>query len=124
MQAPNTFCWIDIPVIDLDRAIAFYAAVLNADVQKISEHSFEFGLLPHTEQNVSGCLTVMTDRKPSANGPLVYLNVEGRLDAAVAAVEKQGKKIVKAKESIGPYGHRAIVEDSEGNVLALYSKEA
>ena len=90
MQAPNTFCWIDIPVIDLDRAIAFYAAVLNADVQKISEHNFEFGLLPHTEQNVSGCLTVMTDRKPSANGPLVYLNVEGRLDAAVAAVEKQG----------------------------------
>lgn len=29
----NTFCWIDIPVIDLDRAIAFYSAILNEPVQ-------------------------------------------------------------------------------------------
>lgn len=124
MQTQNTFCWIDIPVVNLDRAIEFYAAVLNADVQKIAEHGFEFGLLPHTEHNVSGCLTTMPDRKPSADGPLVYLNVEGRLDDAVAAVEAQGKKVLQAKESIGPYGFRAIVEDSEGNVVALYSKEA
>jgi predicted enzyme related to lactoylglutathione lyase len=122
MHIDNTFCWIDIPVIDLDRAIAFYSAVLNAEVQKVSEHGFEFGLLPHVENNVSGCLTVMPDRKPSQNGPLVYLNTEGRIDDAVTAVQQQGKKIVKAKESIGPYGFRAIIEDSEGNVIALYSK--
>ena len=111
------------PVSDLKRAISFYTAVLDAEVQYIHEHGFEFGLFPHTEHNVSGCLAVM-DRKPSHNGPLVYLNVEGRLDAAVAAVEKQGKPILKQKESIGPYGYRAIIEDSEGNAIALYSKEA
>ena len=122
MQTHNTFCWIDIPVVDLDRAIRFYSVVLDAEVQKITEHSFEFGLLPHTQDNVSGCLTVMTDRKPSQNGPLVYLNVEGRIDKAIAAVEKQGNTLLKAKESIGPYGFRAIIEDSEGNAIALYSK--
>lgn len=123
MQFPHTFCWIDIPVNNLERAIAFYSAILEAEVQKISEHGFEFGLLPHTENNVSGCLTVMPDRKPSANGPLVYLNVEGRIAAAVAAAEKQGTNVLKKPESIGPYGYRAIIEDSEGNVIALYSKE-
>lgn len=123
MQTHNTFCWIDIPVVDLGRAIEFYSAVLDAEVQRISEYGLDFGLLPHTDENVSGCLVVMEDRQPSQNGALVYLNVEGRLDAAIDAVEKQGKKVLKAKESIGPYGFRAVVEDSEGNAIALYSKK-
>lgn len=120
----NTFCWIDIPVLDLDRAINFYATVLDQNVQKISEPGFEFGLLPHTDNNVSGCLCVMDDRKPSLQGPLVYLNVEGKLDQAVAATEKAGGKVLKAAEQIGPYGHRAVIVDTEGNGVALYSKEA
>lgn len=120
----NTFCWIDIPVIDLDRAIAFYSAILNEPVQKFSEHGFEFGLLPHIENNVSGCLCVMDGRKPSQDGPLVYLNAEGRLDQAIDAVRQQKGTILKDKEQIGPYGHRAVILDSEGNAVALYSKEA
>lgn len=124
MISKNTFCWIDIPVIDLDRSILFYAAILNAPVQKISEHGFEFGLLPHTEDNVSGCLSVMDDRKPSQDGPLVYLNVEGRLDNAIVEATKHGAKVLKSKKQIGPYGHRAIILDTEGNAVALYSKEA
>lgn len=120
----NTFCWVDIPVIELDRAIQFYTMVLDAPVQKISEHGFEFGLLPHTQDNVSGCLSVMENRKPSQDGSLVYLNVEGRLDQAIEGAKKQGSKILSAKEQMGPYGHRAIILDSEGNAIALYSKEA
>ncbi len=123
-QNNNTFCWIDIPVIDLDRAIAFYSAVIGDSIQKISEHGFEFGLLPHTDNNVSGCLCVMENRKPSQDGPLVYLNAEGRIDQAIKEVENQGCKVLSAKQQIGPYGHRAIFLDSEGNAIALYSKEA
>ncbi|MBA2709545.1 MAG: VOC family protein [Tatlockia sp.] len=124
MSQKNTFCWIDIPVLDLDRAIAFYSAVIGEPVTKFSEHGFEFGLLPHTDDNVSGCLCVMEDRKPSQDGPLVYLNTEGRIDQAIAEVEKQGCKVIAAKQQIGPYGHRAIFLDTEGNAIALYSKEA
>lgn len=120
----NTFCWIDIPVLDLDRAIDFYAKILDEEVQKISEHGFEFGLLPHVENNVSGCLSVIEGRHPSQDGPLVYLNLEGRIDEAVQAVKQYGAKVLHEKQQIGPYGHRAIVLDSEGNAIALYSKEA
>lgn len=118
----NTFCWIDIPVVDLDRAIQFYTVVLGRPVEKISEHGVEFGLLPHEDNNVSGCLTVMEDRKPSRNGPLVYLNLEGKLHQAVDAVEALGGKVLQSIAQIGPYGHRAIVMDTEGNVIAFYSK--
>lgn len=124
MSHHNTFCWIDIPVIDLDRAARFYSTILEADVQKISEHGMEFALLPHTENNVSGCLCVMDDRKPSQNGPLVYLHTEGRIDHIANSVEEHGGQLLKAKEQIGPYGHRAVILDTEGNAIALYSKEA
>lgn len=122
MSYTHTVCWIDLPVIDLDRAISFYTAVLSATIKKISEHGFEFGLLPHEENNVSGCLCKINDRKPSQNGVLVYLNVEGRLDGAVLQVEKHGGKLLKSKEQIGPYGNRALILDTEGNGIALYSK--
>lgn len=124
MSQQNTFCWVDIPVTDLDRAIAFYSAVLGTPVQKIDEHGFMFGLLPHSEDNVSGCLTIMDDRKPSQDGPLVYLNLEGRLDQAIDSALKSDGKLISAKMQIGPYGHRAIILDTEGNAIALYSKEA
>lgn len=120
----NTLCWVDIPVIDLDRAIDFYGKILDAPIQKTTEEGFVFGLLPHTQNNASGCLSIMNDRKPAQNGPLIYLNVEGRLDQAIAEVIKLGCEILKNKEQIGPYGHRAIILDTEGNAIALYSKEA
>jgi uncharacterized protein len=125
MSVNNTVCWVDIPVNDLDRAIKFYSAVLAAKVSK-EEHGpeFTFGLLPHTENNVSGCLCHMPDTPPSEKGPLVYLKVEGRLDDAVAKVRENGGRVVIDKHPIGPYGHRAVIVDSEGNRIALHSQAA
>jgi predicted enzyme related to lactoylglutathione lyase len=117
----NTVCWTDIPVKNLDRAITFYTAVLGSKVSKEGDGGFTFGLLPHTEQNASGCLVEMEDNEPSQKGPLVYLSVEGRIDAAVAEVEKNKGRVVSPKHSIGPHGFRAIIIDSEGNKIALHS---
>jgi predicted enzyme related to lactoylglutathione lyase len=119
----QTICWTDIPVIDLDRAILFYSAVLGAPVTKESQPGMEFGLLPH-DDNVSGCLTLGSDNQPSLVGPLIYLSVDGRLDAAVAAVTANGGEVMQAKHQIGPYGYRAVVIDSEGNRIALHSASA
>lgn len=119
----QTVSWVDIPVYDLDRAIVFYEKLLDAPVQKRSEHGFEFGLLPHEGENVSGCLCMMEDRKPSQDGLLVYFNVEGRLNQAVEVARAMNATILHEPAQIGPYGHRAVLLDSEGNAIALYSKE-
>jgi predicted enzyme related to lactoylglutathione lyase len=118
---PAVICWTDIPVVDLDRAIAFYSAVLGEEVVKQSFEGYSFGLLPHANDNVSGCLYISEENKPSQQGPLVYLNVTGRLDQAIGAVAANGGEVVKGKHPIGPHGFRAIFVDSEGNKLALHS---
>jgi hypothetical protein len=118
----NQIVWCDIPVKNLDRSIKFYSAVLGSAVKKESMPGMTFGLLPHAHDSVSGCLVETTEVQPSENGPLIYLNCSGRLDEAIAAVEANGGKILKAKHQIGPYGSRAVILDSEGNRIALHSK--
>lgn len=119
----DTLCWVDIPVMDLDRAIAFYAAVLGDEVVKQqTDLGCAIGVLPHSRQGVSGCLCVSGDNEPGKTGPLVYLSVEGRLDAAVRAVRTFGGEVLREKHQIAPYGFRAIVVDSEGNRVALHSR--
>ena len=119
---PDTIVWCDIPVKNLDRAIKFYGDVLAAKIEKQSHGEINFGLLPHAHENVSGCLVVSDENKPSAEGPLVYLNCEGRLDAAISTVEMNSGKISQPKHQIGPHGFRAVILDSEGNRIALHSK--
>jgi uncharacterized protein len=85
---------------------------------------FEFGLLPHAQNNVSGCLCRMDDSRPSEHGPLLYLSVEGRLDAAIRAAREGGGRVVRDKQQIGPHGHRAVIVDTEGNRIALHSQQA
>lgn len=121
----NTFVWVDIPVANLDRAIAFYSAVVGQPVDKIGGPGFSFGLFKHEGHQVGGCLVEAGEgAAPSMGGPLVYLDASGRLDAAVAAAQAQGGKVLKAKHSIAPNGFRAIIADSEGNRVALHSMTA
>jgi len=125
-MSADTLCWTDIPVTNLDRAIKFYSAVLAKEVRRLSESRMEYGLLPHQEQNASGCLVVRgdsggVDNRPSANGPLIYLSVEGRLDEAVETARKNGGKVLRARQKIGEHGFRAVIIDSEGNRIALHT---
>lgn len=125
-MSADTLCWTDIPVTNLDRAIRFYSAVLGKAVRRLSEGRMEYGLLPHEEQNASGCLVVRgdsggVDNRPSANGPLIYLSVESRLDEAVEAARKNGGKVLRARQKIGEHGFRAVIIDSEGNRIALHT---
>src|SRR5204862_3200366 len=128
-MSADTLCWTDIPVTNLDRAIKFYSAVLGSEVRKLSDGKAEYGLLPHDQGDASGCLCIRSDsggvdNRPSANGPLIYLLVEGRLDHAVEAARANGGKVLRARQQIREHGFRAVVIDSEGNRIALHSTMA
>lgn len=113
--------WVDVPCVDLTRAMRFYSSVLAVELKKEEVPGFSMCVFPHGDKGAGGCLAVMKDAQPSQNGPLIYLDCNGRLDEAVAKVEPNGGKIVQPKHGIGPHGQRAIVLDSEGNRIALHS---
>ncbi len=118
----HSVVWVDIPVHDLDRALAFYSAVLGAPVHRASGPGFDMGVFHHGNDDVGGCLVPATpENAPSATGPLLYLNAAGRLPEAVEAVTAMGGRVLQPIHAIGPHGQRAIIQDSEGNRLALHA---
>jgi len=117
----NQVVWVDIPVKDLERSIKFYSAVLGSEVEKKEFPETTIGLLPGAEECVSGCLVVSNENSPSQNGPLIYLRCEGRLEEAEAVIESNGGKVLTPRQSIGEYGFRTVMLDSEGNRIALHS---
>lgn len=116
----NRIVWADIPVADLDRAVRFYAAVLGLPVHRQEFNGQAFAVLDHHDGN-GACLIVDPDAVAPSKGPLIYLNVAGRLRAATAAVVPHGGEVVQDVHPIGPHGFRSLIADSEGNRLALHA---
>jgi predicted enzyme related to lactoylglutathione lyase len=116
----NRAVWFDIPVVDLDRAEKFYRAVLAIRVARESAGNRALGVLEHDGGN-GGCLIPNPAGIRKSGGILVYFNVDGRLRDAVREVERCGGKVVESVKGIPPHGYRAVVNDSEGNRIALHS---
>ena len=116
----NRAVWFDVPVVDLDRAAAFYAAVLGIKVQKEQFDGTSFCVLEHKDGN-GGCLIENKSEVAPDKGILVYMNVDGRIRDAMVEVTKHAGQVVQDIHGIGPHGFRAIVLDSEGNRIALHS---
>jgi predicted enzyme related to lactoylglutathione lyase len=119
-SANNRAVWFDIPVADLDRAAAFYQAVLGVGVKKEAFGNMSFCVIDHRDGN-GGCL-VLNKEEIAAGGVLLYLNVDGRIGDAISNVVPNGGSVVQDTHPIGPHGFRAVVLDSEGNRVALHSR--
>jgi predicted enzyme related to lactoylglutathione lyase len=115
---------MDIPVKNLERASNFYGHLIGLEFVIEDSEGVEFAPCPHKDNEAAFCLVVEPNFKPynsDQTSPLIYLNLDGRLDEALSEVEKYGGKILTDKEQIGPHGFRAIILDSEGNRIALHS---
>jgi uncharacterized protein len=120
----NAINWFEIPVRDLDRAVAFYEALLAVKLKREVFGGNPMALFPFAEQGVGGALLVDPRRTPSAEGALVYLNAGDRLDQALASVPAARGEVVLPKTHIGDPGHIAIVRDTEGNLVGLHAPPA
>ena len=117
----NRVVWFDPPVLDLERACDFYAAVLGVEVRREQLGEVRFAVLAHDQGN-GGCLVPGTPLADPLSGPLPYFNAEGRIREALAWVGPKGGRVLEPIHPIGPHGFRAIVIDSEGNRIALHSE--
>ncbi len=116
--------WFEIPVTDLDRAQAFYEAVLAAPLRREPMGPTTLAVLPYTEPAIGGALMAGAQgAAPSVNGTLVYLNVNPSLDAALArALAAGGQLLVPRVDLPGGMGSFVHVLDVEGNRIGLHAQ--
>lgn len=119
----NVAGWFEIYVDDMERAKDFYQYVFQfgefIDLSKKKFQMFAFEWDDHAE-GAGGALVKMDFNKPSTNGTIVYFNCE---DCAVEEkrAREKGAEIIVPKTSLEQFGFAAIIRDSEGNLIGLYS---
>ena len=118
----NPVTWFEIPVANLERAKAFYEQVFDTSLGVLAMGGMRMAWFPRPENAVgsSGGLVEAPGREPSRIGTMVFFDVPN-VESTLAAVEKNGGKVVMPKTSGGEHGSIAQFEDSEGNLVALFS---
>lgn len=119
----NALNWFDIPVLDMDRAKAFYSTVLDAELstQDMMGEAL-MSILPYqSEAGVGGALMQGEGLIPSQTGSLIYLNGGEDLSIPLGRVEAAGGKVLSPKMSIGENGFIAYFLDTEGNKVGFHS---
>ncbi|MCA9913203.1 MAG: VOC family protein [Anaerolineae bacterium] len=117
--------WSEVPVKDIERAQKFYEAAFGlAGNGIVDDGTRKSSTLLNTEGGAGLSLTQIADFEPRDNGVLVYLMGQEPVEDTLQKIESAGGKITTPKTSMGnDAGFYAIFQDTEGNVLALYSME-
>ena len=125
----NIIVWADIPVKDMQRAIAFYAHVTGEPVMAMPGSNDTVALLgaptPGSTQGPVVSADLYVGGTPSHDGPTIYLGSKGDIDGMLARVEPAGGKVLQAKQDMGEMvGWIAFVEDTEGNRVGIQQPSA
>lgn len=122
----NAISWFEIPTTDIERASKFYEAIFGINLTPLDMPNIKMRMFPLDDMmtQVGGAL-VHSDgfHKPSlTDGPLIYLNGNPDVQNILDKVKAAGGKIMVPKTEISPeYGFMAVMEDTEGNRIALHS---
>lgn len=119
----NVVTWFEIPVTNMQRAKAFYSAVMVTNFKDNDMDGFKMSVFDHEEDAVSGMLVEAKGYEPSKTGAVIYLNGGDDLSLFLDRIVEQGAEILVPKTAIneGECGYFAQFSDSEGNRLGLYS---
>ncbi len=116
--------WFEIPAADFERAVRFYETVLATTLTREDMGPMRLALFAGSKDSpVGGAVCHMEGgQPPGPMGALVYLFAGDDLAVALARVPEAGGAVVVPKTLIKPeIGYFAILRDSEGNNVGLYS---
>ncbi len=122
----NMVGWFEIPVTNMDRAKKFYNSAFEIEIQVQDFGGVLMGWFPWAEgkTGASGSLVQHEEYIPSiSHGVLVYFSSE---DVAVtlARIIDAGGEVLQEKTLISEdIGYMGIFKDSEGNRIALHSRQ-
>ena len=110
--------WVEIPSVNFERAVKFYNAILDIELQIIDCGQEKMACFPNGE----GAVSYAPNFKPSRDGLLVSFNVSDDLESSIERIKANGGTIVQQKTKIEAKGrgYFSVFIDCEGNKVGLY----
>ena len=124
----NVVGWFEIPVTNMERAMAFYEKVFDFNMDRNTMGPLDMAWFPWVTDGLGSGGSLVhypASYKPTSDGTLVYFTAHsGDLANELSRVEAAGGKVLQGKKQISPeYGYMALILDTEGNRIALHSRE-
>lgn len=119
----NLIAHVEIPVIDLERAMRFYTLVFDVRFgEVIALHGSKMAHFPFQEgsDGASGALAQGEVYVPTENGAIVYFSVAD-IDRVLERAVNHGGKVLFPKTPVDATQFVAEIRDSEGNRIAMLS---
>lgn len=119
-RSTNPVVYFEIPVTNMNRAIAFYRAVFQFEFTREDIDQNEMALFPFTDgkSGIAGALAKGEIYKPTNDGVLVYFTTDNIAHTLNLATANGGKVLYPVTDN--GIGLVAEFEDTEGNRIALY----
>jgi uncharacterized protein len=114
--------WFEIPAYNFDRAVTFYNTIYSITMDSTEINGYSMAFFP-AKNGIGGAVVAGEGCIPNTTGPLVYLNGGKDLNVVLSKIENAGGRIIMPKTIINEaVGYFALFIDTEGNRLALHSK--
>lgn len=115
--------YFEIPATDLDRAIAFYEALLGVTIERATIDGHPMGLFPEVQEGegISGAIASGESYRPSLDGTRIYFKVAD-LRATLAKARSLGSEVLYPATQVAPDILVAEFKDPEGNRVALIER--
>jgi predicted enzyme related to lactoylglutathione lyase len=112
--------WAEIPVTDMEKGMAFYAAVTGAELELDTSGPNPMANLRPRDM-IAGVGGHLYPGKPAANGegPTIHLVAEGRLEHTMDRVKDAGGQVVSPAITIPP-GRFFYAVDPFGNSVGFF----
>jgi uncharacterized protein len=121
MQELHTITHIEIPAPDLEKAISFYSALFNWQIEMQPQGDYAFFRIAGTESG--GGLDASLQPSAEKYGVQITIDVED-INEKLAEIKRLGGRIVLEKTAIpGGHGFYACFGDPNGNYLQLHSRK-
>lgn len=117
----DALTWFEIPSTDINRAQKFYEEVLQVKLFD-PKTPYPARIFPAPEPDVKGAVTVRENREPADKGTIIFLRLNGDVDAAIERVKAAGGEIVVPKYRVPNVpGEMFALKDTEGNVVGVHA---
>ena len=120
-----TVGWFEIPVQNMDRAIAFYQKVFDCKLDKNEMGDLVMAWFPWDQEKLGGGGNLVQHKNfyktSDFAGPLIYFSAEN-CEIELGRVEEAGGPVLFPKKMIAPdIGYMGVFLDPEGNRIAVHS---